>query len=203
MPTALSVAVPDLVRALRTTARGNANQVAAVELLVADKQWLKRGDFRTYIDYDTHTHLSATPTARVDWERVSNDLGTRQIGGGGGELRYLGVAASLGGYSTGPLNELINGLGFMNLTLVLHAIAHVGRWPESGRQAVITGSFDTPPRRREPVTFQRGRRDAYKLLGDAADAVRGLASSPAEQNAVRALFAAVDDAKNALNQVAS
>jgi hypothetical protein len=108
-----------LVAGLRTQAQGVYAAEAAVELLIAHGNWLRRPDF-----CDELVDGPRGDFAWIDWHRIPEFL--EHTGCSGAEARILALAAELVGVDTGRgLDELLStSLDDVNRRLVLDAVAH-------------------------------------------------------------------------------
>ena len=92
---------------------------AAVWLIVKQRDWLGRWEFRGAVEVDVDEH--GRRVAWVDWVKVE-----LMSPASAGQLRILELGRSLAGVAnTRPLGELVYGLG-SNLNLVLAAVSIAG-----------------------------------------------------------------------------
>jgi hypothetical protein len=107
----------ELAAALLAGAEGSDwSEQAAVELLVGQRNWLHRAEFRQAVEAIVLD--DGQLCAWVDWSAVAMDAPASS-----GELRILAVARSLGGVaSERPLGDLLVGLDETNTARVTRAV---------------------------------------------------------------------------------
>jgi hypothetical protein len=110
----------ELVAALRAGGHGFYSSEAALELVVAHGFWLRRPDFRRFVNVTLR--LDGTGVlASIDWPAVAD----ADLRGSESELAILRLACEVAGVPTGgSLQELVNGLDERNILLALRAILH-------------------------------------------------------------------------------
>lgn len=135
-----------LAEQLRAWARGYYPGEAAVDLLLAHRRWLARGDFRAAC-LGTDPHGEPGSQAWIDWDSVAaivsphDDLG---LPASSSERQILALAASLAGTAVPwSLRDLITGLDAANTRLVLDAISHATGWHQTGPRWVPGWLTDT------------------------------------------------------------
>ncbi|HEY6794237.1 MAG TPA: hypothetical protein VI248_06105 [Kineosporiaceae bacterium] len=213
-PTSLHPA--DLAPMLRAWASGSHPSEAASGLLIAHGHWLHRRDFLARlvdaVDGGWGPRGTVVPLAAIDWHGVAAFAADARASSS--ELAVLRLAASLAGSTLDvSLMELTAGLDDTNARHLLDALAHRLGWHQRGTQHLVTGhQADDPPHRATPwteplPTFEELRGHAYRLLVDAANALRsdhqpGTGPSGPAADAVRQAFASIGAAKNALDDAA-
>jgi hypothetical protein len=94
---------------------------AAIGLIVAQRSWLYRWEFRQAVEVDVDDDGSLC--AWVDWSEVDMTAPASS-----GELRILEIARSLGGIPSGrPLSDLLTSLDDQNLARVIAAVEVAAR----------------------------------------------------------------------------
>ena len=93
------------------------SEQAAVELVVEQRSWLRRSEFRHVVEAEVGD--DGRLCAWVDWTALAVDTP-----GSGGELRILALARSFGGVaSERSLADLLTSLDDTNIARVLRAVA--------------------------------------------------------------------------------
>ena len=93
------------------------SEQAAVELVVEQRSWLRRSEFRQAVEAEVGD--DGQLCAWVDWTALAVDTP-----GSGGELRILALARSFGGVaSERSLADLLTSLDDTNIARVLRAVA--------------------------------------------------------------------------------
>src|SRR5664280_1763632 len=116
----------DLPAALRTHAHGRPACEAAVELMLAGRRWLRRGD---YVDGFIRIYPGTAAGAglvAIDWAAAIGAAQTGQPPSSGDEQRILRLSASLAEGIPVDLRETSTGLDQTNLELVAAAVLHAG-----------------------------------------------------------------------------
>lgn len=116
----------DLPAALRTHAHGRPACEAAVELMLAGRRWLRRGD---YVDGFIRIYPGTAAGAglvAIDWAAAIGAAQTGQPPPSGGEQRILRLSASLAEGIPVDLRDTSTGLDQTNLELVAAAVLHAG-----------------------------------------------------------------------------
>lgn len=126
--------VGELAEALYTGVKGLLWYEAAVELLIENEGWLRRGDLRAYIAYwpaGTGDEDVDFPVAEIQWPQVTAAIQNGEFPASSGERQILMAACGLTGHGDWPLREALDSLGEANLTTVLQAIVHGRGWHET------------------------------------------------------------------------
>lgn len=114
----------ELPAALRAHARGLYCLEAAVELLISNTCWLRRGDFLHHFVHTASGLIDGTPMATIDWPDAIAALDRGQLPCSGGEGRMLRLAASLAQGVPVDLADALTGLDSHNAELIAHAVNH-------------------------------------------------------------------------------
>lgn len=131
-----ALSIGELGDALRAQAKGLYVAEAAVDLLICHGSWLRRSDFRAFINVGHSLSDETVLVASVDWESAMS----ADLPGSGSETRILALAASLAGTPSDlPLSELLSGLDDTNTLAVMRAVLHAHRGVEGG--PVIVAPF--------------------------------------------------------------
>ena len=116
----------DLPAALRTHAHGRPACEAAVELMLAGRRWLRRGDYVDgFIRIYPGTAAGADLVA-IDWAAAIGPAQTGQPPPSGDEQRILRLSASLVEGIPVDLRDTSTGMDQTNLELVAAAVLHAG-----------------------------------------------------------------------------
>jgi hypothetical protein len=107
----------ELAPALRRQAEGCLCHEAAVELLIAQRSWLRRSDFTQRFVHVDHLHPDGPDLAVIDWPLALTALQKGHLPCSGGEHRMLRIAASLADGIPVDLNDALTGLDAMPLSL--------------------------------------------------------------------------------------
>ena len=133
------ITAEELGDALRAQAKGVYAEEASVELLIGHGSWLRRADFRAFINVGHSLSDETVLMAGIDWARAT----TANLPASGSETRVLELAASLAGIPGQlPLSELLSGLDDANTLAVLRAVLHAHRGAEA--DPVIVAPFLQP-----------------------------------------------------------
>lgn len=110
----------DLIEGLRRWADGYSADRAAVELLITHNEWLRRPDFRRYIDptFDAN----GQPLTVIEWDRVRKALKRGDLFASSSALSVLRVALSLTVGLPVDLGEALAGLDATNTAAVITAL---------------------------------------------------------------------------------
>ena len=114
----------DLETALLRAAVGDYAAEAAVLLLADSGHWLPELQAAGLVTIALDADADGGPWAAVQWTEVDGALRRGAVGGSGGQLRLLRVAASLAEGQPVDLADLTAGLERRELTLLLAALAH-------------------------------------------------------------------------------
>jgi hypothetical protein len=118
----------ELGDALRAQAKGLYAEEASVELLICHGTWLRRPDFRAFINVCHSLSDETALMAGIDWERAT----TANLPASGSETQVLELAASIAGIpSQLPLSELLSGLDDANTLALMRAVLHAHRGAEA------------------------------------------------------------------------
>jgi hypothetical protein len=113
-----------LPEALRAYARGLYSAEAGIELLISQKSFLHRRDFRDrYIRLGTDSSYDEE-LAEIDWPAAVTALDTGDLPCSSGERQILRLAASLAEGIPVDLRDTLTGLDDHNITLVITAVLH-------------------------------------------------------------------------------
>ena len=133
------ITAEELGDALRAQAKGVYAEEASVELLIGHGSWLRRADFRAFINVGHSLSDETVLMAGIDWARAT----TANLPASGSETRVLELAASLAGIPGQlPLSELLSGLDDGNTLAVLRAVLHAHRGADA--DPVIVAPFLQP-----------------------------------------------------------
>ncbi|MBG0856248.1 hypothetical protein I2W78_31455 [Streptomyces spinoverrucosus] len=126
---AVTIDADQLADTLRATADGVPALRAAIGLLIGHGPWVKRLAERPGLLLIDYSGPTPEPYG-VDWVKVVEALDAKELPASGGELRILGLAASLAHPAARvPLGDAVSGLDAANLDLVLTAIAEANGRP--------------------------------------------------------------------------
>lgn len=106
---------------LRVHVAGLTSPVAAVDLLIAHRTWLRREDFLDRFTFTATSFNTATTRTGIDWATAINAL-DHDLACSGGEARLLRIAASLAQGIPVDLRDAMTGLDHANTALVARAI---------------------------------------------------------------------------------
>ncbi|HTQ89053.1 MAG TPA: hypothetical protein VMK84_06120 [Streptosporangiaceae bacterium] len=114
----------DLAAALRVHAKGLLAAEAAVELLIGQRSWLYRDDFRDIAVEPGREAFSGRETAAVDFEAAVGALEAGALACASSEGRMLRLAASIAAGVPVDLGDAVSGLDEANAGLVAAAVLH-------------------------------------------------------------------------------
>lgn len=106
---------------LRAHVAGLISPVAAVDLLIAHRTWLRREDFLDRFTFTATSFNTATTRTGIDWAAAITAL-DHDLARSGGEARLLRIAASLAQGIPVDLRDAMTGLDHDNTALIARAI---------------------------------------------------------------------------------
>ncbi|CAL9677607.1 hypothetical protein SUDANB95_07933 (plasmid) [Actinosynnema sp. ALI-1.44] len=140
-----NLAPETLTTALRAGASGHLTAEAAVELLIRHESWLKRTDFRGFVDYHPDPNEDGSgPAARIRWTELLDALESSTLRAGNSTAdRILRIAGSLGGGVPVNLAAALPGLGHWHASIVLDALRHAAGLATEHHAQLVVGNATT------------------------------------------------------------